>query len=213
MCIRDRDTTDGEDLAYSVWVAAGGKRRELIGYYDAQFNRPTSIELTRYFQRNETIIIAPYRMAKVRTDAGYSVYLPDKKEKIPEGWHHINNPNPPIPSVGPAIVIKPIEINGPLLESWPPKGHRLLYGEAKLVPVAEVARTARVTEAIRRNQLTVQPTGDDAAKAQLSNFMSRAFRRPVHSDEVDRYYALVRTRLDQGECFEVSMNAAHRAVL
>ena len=208
-----RDTTDGEDLAYSVWVAAGGKRRELIGYYDAQFNRSTSIELTRYFQRNETIIIAPYRMAKVRTDAGYSVYLPDKKEKIPEGWHHINNPNPPIPSVGPAIVIKPIEISGPLLESWPPKGHRLLYGDAKLVPVAEVAKTARVPEAIRRNQLTVQPTGDDAAKAQLSTFMSRAFRRPVHSDEVDRYYALVRTRLDQGECFEVSMNAAHRAVL
>ena len=208
-----RDTTDGEDLAYSVWVAAGGKRRELIGYFNAQFNKPTSIELTRYFQSNETIIIAPYRMDKVRTDAGYSVYLPDKKEKIPEGWHHINNPNPPIASVGPAIVIKPVEISGPLLESWPPEGHRLLYGGAELVPVAEVAKTARVTEAIRRNQLTVQPTGDDAAKAQLSTFMSRAFRRPVRSDEVDRYYALVRTRLDQGVCFEVSMNAAHRAVL
>lgn len=208
-----RDTSDGEDLVYSVWVAAGGKRRELIGYFDAQFNKPTSIELTRHFQNNETIIIAPYRMDKVRTDAGYSVYLPDKKEKIPEGWHHINNPNPPIATVGPAIVVKPVEITGPLLESWPPEGHRLLYGDAELVPVAEVAKTSRVTEAIRRNQLTVQPTNDDATKAQLSSYVSRAFRRPASADEVDRYYALVRTRLDQGECFEAAMNAAHRAVL
>ena len=208
-----RDTTDGEDLAYSVWVAAGGKRRELIGYFDAKFNTPTSIELTRYFQRNETIIVAPYRMSKIRTDAGYSVYLPDKQEKIPEGWHHINNPNPPIATVGPSIVVKPVEITGPLLESWPPEGHRLLYGNAELVPVAEVAKSARVTEAIRRNQLTVQATSDEATKSQLSTCMSRAFRRPVTTDEVNRYYGLVRTRLDQGECFEVALNAAHRAVL
>jgi hypothetical protein len=208
-----RDTNDGEDLAYSVWVAAGGKRRELIGYFDAVLNKPTSIELTRYFQSNETIIIAPYRMDKVRTDAGYSVYLPDKQEKIPEGWHHINNPHPPIATVGPAIVVKPVDITGPLLESWPPEGHRLLYGDAELVAVAEVAKTARVTETIRRSPLTVQPTNDDAAKAQLLIYMRRAFRRPVSTKEIDRYYALVRTRLDQGECFEMAMNAAHRAVL
>jgi hypothetical protein len=208
-----RDTTNGEDLIYSVWVAAGGKRLELIGYFDAIFNNPASIELTRYFQSNETIIIAPYRMDKVRTDAGYSVYLPDKQEKIPEGWHFINNPNPPIPTVGPAIVIKPVGITGPLIDSWPPDGHRLLFGDAEIVPVDEAAKTARVTDAMRRNQFTVQPPSDDRIKAQLSAYMSRAFRRPVSSEEVDKYYALVREKLDQGECFETAMNGAHRAVL
>ncbi|MFT5467404.1 MAG: hypothetical protein ACI8UO_002508 [Verrucomicrobiales bacterium] len=217
-----RDTTDGEDLIYSVWIAAGGKRRELIGYYDAYFDTPASIELTRYFERNETIIVAPYRMAKVRIDSGYSVYLPDKKENIPEGWHAISNPKPPIPSVGPALVVMPVEITGPLIESWPPDGHRLLYGDAELAPAAEVATSARVPESIRRpvrgyvtlkDPLTVQPTEDDAAKAQLTTFMSRAFRRPVADTEVDKYFALVRTRLEQGECFELAMNAAHRAVL
>jgi hypothetical protein len=208
-----RDTTNGEDLIYSVWVAAGGKRLELIGYFDALFNKPASIELTRYFQSNETIIIAPYRMDKVRADAGYSVYLPDKQEKIPEGWHFINNPNPPIPTVGPAIVIKPIEITGPLLDSWPPDGHRLLFGDAEIVSVAEASKTASVTEAMRRNQLTVQPPSDDRIKAQLSTFMSLAFRRRVSVEEVDRYFGLVRAKLDQGECFEIAMNGAHRAVL
>ncbi|MFT7512210.1 MAG: hypothetical protein ACI9QL_001418, partial [Candidatus Omnitrophota bacterium] len=208
-----RDTKDDEDLVYSVWFAAGGKRRALIGYFDAHRNKPTSIELTRDFQRNETIIIAPYRMSKVRTDAGYSVYLPDKKEKVPEGWHAINNPNPPIASVGPALVIQPVKITGPLFDTWPPEGHRLLYGDAEFVPVSEVVKTARVSEAIRRSPLTVQPTDDAAAKAQLSTFMGRAFRRSVSTDEVDKYYTLVRTRLDRGECFEVAMNAAHSAVL
>jgi len=208
-----RDTTEGEDLAYSVWVAAGGKRRELIGYFDAKCNQPTSIELTRYFQSGETIIVAPYRMAKVRTDAGYSVYLPVKQEKIPEGWHFINNPNPPIDTVGPAIVVKPVEISGPLLENWPPAGHRLLYGDAELVAVGEVAKIARVTAGISRHPLTVQATAEEAASTQLSIFMSRAFRRPVTTEEVDKYYSLVKARLDQGECFELAMNAAHRAVL
>ena len=208
-----RNTTDGEDLIYSVWVAAGGKRLELIGYFDAIFNNPASIELTRYFQSNETIIIAPYRMDKVRTDAGYSVYLPDKQEKIPEGWHFINNPNPPIPTVGPAIVIKPVEITGPLIDSWPPDGHRLLFGDADIVPVDEAAKMARVTDAMRRNQLTVQRTSDDRIKVQLSNYMSRAFRRRVSSEEADKYFGLIRARLEQGECFENAMNGAHRAVL
>ena len=184
-----RNTKDGEDLVFSVWFAAGGKRRELIGYFDAHLNKPTSIELTHYFQRNETIIIAPYRMSKIRTDAGFSVYLPDKQEKIPKGWHHINNPKPPIPTVGPALVVKPVEITGPLFPSWPPAGHRLLYGDGDLA------------------------ANDEGTNAQLSTFMSRAFRRPVGDEELDRYYALVGTRLERGESFEAAMNAAHRAVL
>jgi len=76
-------------------------------------------------------------MAKVRLDAGYSIYLPDKEDKIPKGWHFINNPNPPIATVGPAIVVKPLEVTGPLHDAWPPPGHRLLYGDApELVPAS-----------------------------------------------------------------------------
>jgi mono/diheme cytochrome c family protein len=220
-----RDTTDKEDLIYSVWLAAGGKRRKLLGYFDAHYQKPTSIELTRHFERNQTIIVAPYRMSKVRIDGGYSIYLPDKQENVPKGWHHINNPNPPIPSVGPALVVKPVEITGPIIESWPPPGHRLLYGDAPLVPAAEAAKAAKVPASISRpvrgytvlsDPVTVQPAQDDlakVAKAQLSSFISRAFRRPVSAEEVDVYFSLANAKLEKGECFEVALNAAHRAVL
>lgn len=221
-----RDTTDGEDLIYSVWLAAGGKRRELLGHFDAQHRQQSVVELTRPFERGETIIIAPYRMAKVRIDAGYSIYLPDKTEKIPEGWHHIKNPNPPIATVGPAIVVKPVEITGPLVESWPPEGHRLLYGdESELAPAPEVAKTAWVPDSILRPvrgnrqlkaPLTVRLPADRteiALREKLTRFISRAFRRPVTTEEVELYHALVRDRLAKGECLEVALNAAHRAVL
>jgi hypothetical protein len=221
-----RDTTDGEDLIFSVWRAAGNKRRELLGHFDAKHRKESVVELTRPFERGETIIIAPYRMAKVRIDAGYSVYLPDKPEKIPKGWHFINNPNPPIPTVGPAIVVKPVEITGPLHESWPPSGHRLLYGDnAELVPAAEVAKLARVPDSILRplrgyrhlkDPVTVrlpEEIIEAAVREALARFMSRAFRRPATAEEVELYQAMVRDRLAKGECLEVAMNAAHRAVL
>ncbi|QDU24963.1 hypothetical protein ETAA8_00240 [Anatilimnocola aggregata] len=221
-----RDTTDGEDLIYSVWVAAGGKRKELIGHFDALHRKESVIELTRSFDRGETIIIAPYRMAKVRIDAGYSVYAPDKAEKIPKGWHFLNNPNPPIATVGPAIVVKPVEITGPLIETWPPSGHQLLYGDvAELVPAAEIAKTARVPDSILRpvrayrpltDPLTVRLPADkteEAMREALTQFISRAFRRPATAEEVELYRAMARDRLAKGECLEVALNAAHRAVL
>ena len=221
-----RDTTNGENLIYSVWIAAGGKRKELLGHFDARHRQESTIELTRSFDRGETIIIAPYRMSKVRIDAGYSVYLPDKQEKIPKGWHPINNPNPPIATVGPAIVVKPVEITGPLIDTWPPVGHTLLYGEAaELAPTAEVAKTARVPETIIRpvrasrhlkDTLTVrlpEDKTDSAIRETLTRFVSRAFRRPATAAEVELFHSMARERLAKGECLEVALNAAHRAVL
>lgn len=221
-----RDTTGGEDLIFSIWLAAGGKRRELLGHFDARHREENVVEFTRSFERGETLIVAPYRMAKVRTDAGYSVYLPDKREKIPDGWHHVKNPNPPIPTVGPAVVLKPLEITGPLLESWPPPGHRLLYGDqAELAPSVEVAKTARVPDTILRpmrgyrqlkDTLTIrlpENKTETSIRETLARFISLAFRRPAKADEVELYHAMARDRLAKGECLEVALNAAHRAVL
>ena len=221
-----RDTTNGENLIFSVWLAAGGKRKELLGHFDARHREETVVELTRPFERGETLIVAPWRMAKTRIDAGFSVYLPDKPEKVPKGWHAINNPNPPIDTVGPAILVKPIEITGPLLDSWPPAGHRLLYGDpTELVPATEIAKTARVPDAILRPVKSGRPlkdpvtvrlpseTTESTVRVALSRFIDRAFRRPATQDEVEHYASLVRERLAKGECLEVAFNAAHRAVL
>ena len=223
---QSQNTANNEDLIYSVWTSAGGKRRELIGHFDAPLNQDRSIEITRHFERGETLIVAPYRMAKTRTDAGFSVYLPDKPDKVPKGWHFINNPNPPIETVGPAIVIKPLEITGPIIDQWPPSGHQLLYGtDTQLAPTPEIAKTARVPDHILKPIRASRPLKDPLSirlpdkdprttiAATLRPFIARAFRRPPTNEEVEIYTTIATDRLAKGECPEVAFNAAHRAIL
>lgn len=47
----------------------------------------------------------------------------------------------------------------------------------------------------------------------LADFLPRAFRRPVASDEVRRYVGLVMARLEEGDLFEVAMRMAYKAAL
>ena len=66
----------------------------------------------------------------------------------------------------PAIAIRGIEMEGPLFDQWPPKGHRLLLGE----------RDA--------NKL-----GDDEMPTILNELASRLFRRPVATSVTDEFHA------------------------
>jgi hypothetical protein len=72
----------------------------------------------------------------------------------------------------PAIAIKRIELEGPLIEQWPPKGHQALFG--KLEDVTNL---------------------NDAAVPQLlRDFAPKLFRRPVESTVVDEYAAFYQAR-------------------
>lgn len=52
----------------------------------------------------------------------------------------------------------------------------------------------------------------DAARL-LADFLPRAFRRPVTSQEVQRYVGLIKDRLADGDMFEVAMRTAYKAAL
>ena len=43
---------------------------------------------------------------------------------------------------GPGLVVQWVEIEGPLLDSWPPPSHRRLFGDLPQAPVAEPSPTA-----------------------------------------------------------------------
>jgi hypothetical protein len=90
----------------------------------------------------------------------------------------------------PGVGFSPVTITGPLHEQWPPPSHIGLLGE-----------------------LDLQQASLDDAPAVLASLMRRAFRRPVAPDEVERYVALVRERLDAGRNFEESLRIAMTAVL
>ena len=68
---------------------------------------------------------------------------------------------------GPFIAIRAFSIEGPVFESWPPRGHRTLFGEID----------------------PAQPTPEKAA-AIVAHLAPRLFRRPVETTTVAKYRAL-----------------------
>ncbi|MGY8720050.1 MAG: DUF1595 domain-containing protein, partial [Verrucomicrobiia bacterium] len=68
-----------------------------------------------------------------------------------------------------------VQVEGPLLEQWPPKGHQLLYGDLEL------------------NDLT-----RETAVERLRHFAASAYRRPLESDELKPIESMVLAKMDEG---------------
>ncbi len=104
---------------------------------------------------------------------------------------------------GPGLVLQWLEVEGPLLDSWPPPSYRLLLGNLP---------QQRVTgESERREAVSQQPMTD--AENILRTFARRAFRRPTTEDEIQLLLDRVRNSLDQGVSFERALRVGLRAVL
>ncbi len=80
----------------------------------------------------------------------------------------------------PQIHIDEIEIKGPFYEEWPTASQRAVLGD----DFSAAARSGSLR--------------DDQMRRHLTEFASRAFRRPVQDDEIDRVMQLVSTRRQAG---------------
>jgi hypothetical protein len=79
---------------------------------------------------------------------------------------------------GPGIAIKKIEFEGPLFDTWPPKSHRVIFGDS----IKDNYSDKEVVEILRR-------------------FATSAFRRPAPEREVQAYFKLYQqARHDGDEC-------------
>lgn len=156
----------------------------LIGYYDVPANTPTVVEFVEPMESAQTIRIITDRLGAIPPDV----------EKV--GAENYK---------GPGLVVQWVEIEGPLLDSWPPPSHRRIFGDLKQVP----AHNAEHSD--RREVVSEQPLVD--AERILRDITRRAFRRTVTDDDIKPFLARVRTKLDQGVSFEQAMRVGLRAVL
>ncbi len=89
----------------------------------------------------------------------------------------------------PGIEIGDITIEGPI-EPWPPKSREQLL-----------------------DGVDVESASTEQARDILADLLPRAFRRPVTSDEVQKYVALTNAALDEGRGFEDSLRLGIKAIL
>ncbi|WP_245958150.1 DUF1592 domain-containing protein [Roseimicrobium gellanilyticum] len=87
----------------------------------------------------------------------------------------------------PRILVSKIEVEGPLIESWPTEGHRAIFG----------------AEPYRR---------ENASKV-LQSFAAQAWRRPVASEEVIPLIQLVREAEKEGLTAEAAIQEGIKAIL
>jgi hypothetical protein len=105
----------------------------------------------------------------------------------------------------PGVVFRWMEAEGPLLESWPSAGHKLLFGDLPLKPASDPAAGAGV------EATSDHPDAD--AERLLRAFMQHAYRQPVEERDLQRYLGVVHKAIASGSSFSEAMIAGYAGVL
>jgi mono/diheme cytochrome c family protein len=120
----------------------------------------------------------------------------------------------------PAVAFNWMEVEGPLVDQWPPAGHQLLFGELPMEdrPPILITNRARARRSMPPRSMPggVEVTSTNAlrdAEFLLRRFMQRAYRSPVNEAEVRRMLAVVAAALKAKHNFTDSMLAGYTAVL
>jgi Protein of unknown function (DUF1592)/Protein of unknown function (DUF1588)/Protein of unknown function (DUF1587)/Protein of unknown function (DUF1585)/Protein of unknown function (DUF1595)/Planctomycete cytochrome C len=227
---------------YTVWMAPDfsevtkGRRAEPITIYSD--TPPRTLRRLGHFD------FGPQRSVQeieVWLKAGETI-RPDASRLVRSRPPHFQNPLLKEDGM-PGVAFQWMEVDGPLFESWPPPGHKLLFGDLATVADStdatdrfnpkEYPKYERGTSTTEPNELDVldgiynahnQPPRrahvlvesrhpSEDADRLLSNFLRHAYRRPVSEADHDRFLALILDALAKGHSFTDSMIAGYTAVL
>ncbi|MEM7699167.1 MAG: DUF1592 domain-containing protein [Verrucomicrobiota bacterium] len=142
-----------------------GGERPVFGYFSMPPGKPTTIE-------TEVLIDRDY-MLQIEAEELFDPQNLIKNEGVKK-------------YAGPGLAIKQVVIEGPILDTWPPTGHRLILGDSE--EAEPIAKT-------------------------LQRFASAAFRRPVSVDELEPYLQLHDAELTSGADSTVALRTALSAIL
>ena len=164
-----------------VGAAGSAALTDLIGVYDLVEPEPRRVEVNTYLKPGDVVTLS---VADLLPEPGpFKNYF--------EGQYNVRDYK------GEGIVMRWLEIEGPLHTEWPPRSiKRLLKGVEFVDGEIELSKPARV------HILDI-----------VNDFAARAFRRPLVDGEAQAYAALAESMLDEGRPFLDGLRVALRAVL
>ncbi len=166
----------GKPVTFRVTSTTRGReltgKNGVVGYFDASADKPAVFEFVEYVELRQTIFILPYGLAGAQA----------VNAKGADKWE------------GPGLAVQWVDIEGPLNDTWPPAGHRAIFGDLAQGPSPSRESRERV-EVISSN-----PEAD--AERILRRFVRRAFRRAVTDDDVKPFLTLVKSKLAEKYSFE-----------
>jgi hypothetical protein len=178
-----------EDVGFSVYAGTFGRDNDshLLGFMELP---PT--------QTTRTIEVFLRAREKLRI---YPQLVPNQAALQKEG---------PAKYPGAGLALMPVQVEGPIIDEWPGRGHRLLFGglEARTTGSGKgkLARSRADGEIISKDAAA------DAGRL-LNAFVTAAFRRPSSPEKVAPYLNLAQDEMAGGATFQDAMMAAYVAVL
>ncbi|WP_050030191.1 DUF1588 domain-containing protein [Verrucomicrobium sp. BvORR034] len=195
--------------AYAVWVGPGaekawwqpnldvvskGRRSEpvtiysetpprllrLLGSFDVGVE-PTVREIDTYLLKGETIRWDAVRLFRSRPPAPRNP-LAEKDGQ-------------------PGVAFKWMEVEGPLLQSWPDAGHKVLF------------ENLPATRKDAKSPITVESKDPQDAERLLRRFLDRAYRQPCDEEDVKIFLGIIQKARGEGLDFANAMLAGYTAVL
>ncbi len=181
-----------DPIPFALYSGSFGRNPDsrLHGHFSVPPTKPTTVDLKIYLRRNDTLRINPYGIS----GGG------ELRKKGPKAYK------------GPGMAIQKVKVEGPFIEQWPGKGHRLLFGNlaVKEIEPANPRIKKRSNYQPKFKIVANDPVGD--AEKLLRGFLPVAFRRPVADHKIPPYLQLIKSQLAKRDGFEQAMRTEYAAV-
>ncbi len=182
--------SQGQPVALMIY-SNNYREKQLLAYCDLPPDQPREFEFTANLT-NEHIVINAEGIGH---------------DKSGKNVHGIGAKD----FTGTGIAMQWVEVEGPLITTWPPPSLKLAMGDVPLSTLPPFKRKDRNGKSIG---FEFAPTDAKAALSTgLTQFATRAFRRPLEPGETDRFVKLATDSLDAGQTFENAMRVGLRALM
>ena len=143
--------------------------------------------------------------------AGDGIKLSPQGLNGPDG--HSPKKDGPDKYPGEGLAFQDITLEGPLVGDWPPRGQKLLLGDAKVKEDAAAGGKGRFQRGFKP-KFTAE-TADPAADSRkhLTAFITAAFRRPATTADTAPYFKLFDAEFAEGKDYLDAMRTAAIAVM
>ncbi|MFZ4766295.1 MAG: DUF1592 domain-containing protein, partial [Roseimicrobium sp.] len=162
-------------------------------FHELPVDKPGTVEVTLHLKQGQGIKISPQ-----------GLHGPDGHSPIKDGPQ--NYP-------GEGLALLSVELEGPLLTEWPPRGQTLLVGGAKLRELPPEKPWMRQQRGYKPKIVVESPDPVADARKNFPAFVAAAFRRPVSSAEVEPFLKLFDAEFTESQDVVTSLRTAAVAVL